>query len=202
MWLGNGKLGIWWDYHNPHFNRLGHPRLPLDHQALEGHTKAVKMKVFFYLGMALILLLLPLALGHEEDTFALGEELIQEKVPCQNLSEDQLEIIGEYYMKQMHPGELHELMDERMGGEGSEQLQAVHISMAKNFYCGEHQAMMPLMMENVMGRARFGGMMSNWGTSQGYGMMGFTGFLLLVLGISIIILIALLIIKLLKEMRL
>ena len=107
-------------------------------------------------------------LAHGEDTFAEAEELIKQKIACNELTEDQLEIIGDYYMEQMHPEELHELMDERMGGEGSESLRQVHIVMAKNFYCGEHQVMPTTTMNTMMGRT---GMM-NTGYGAGYGMMG------------------------------
>ena len=113
-------------------------------------------------------------------------------------------------MEQMHPGELHEIMDERMGGDGSEQLRQVHIAIARNFYCGEHQAMMPMMMNTMMGRTGFGGMMQGGRflddtTTVDDVMMNsiasISGFLLLLLGIGLIILVILLIIKLHKELK-
>src|SRR3989338_9381974 len=75
-------------------------------------------------------------LVHGEEDFTEAESIIEQKVPCENLSDDQLEKLGDYYMEQMHPGEAHELMDERMGGEGSESLKQMHISMGQRFYCG------------------------------------------------------------------
>ncbi len=94
-------------------------------------------------------------------------KLVQSNVPCGKLTASQLESIGDYYMEQMHPGNLHEIMDERMGGEGSESLRLVHISIAKSFYCGESGAM-PMGMMNLMMNRAGGGMM-------GYNMMGYFG---------------------------
>ena len=102
--------------------------------------------------------------AHGEETFAQAEEIIKQKLSCENLTEEQLEILGDYYMEQMHPGELHEIMDERIGGEGSESLRQAHISMGLAFYCGEHQYMSIGMMNLMMGRGTTGyaGMMGNY----------------------------------------
>ena len=98
-----------------------------------------------------------MVLAHGEETFAEAEEIIESKIDCDQLTDDQLEAIGDYYMEQMHPGESHETMDEMMGGEGSESLRQMHINMARNFYCGEHDAMSSGMMNMMMGK----GMMSS-----------------------------------------
>lgn len=107
------------------------------------------------------------AAAHGEEDFATAEELITQKISCDDLSDDQLELIGDYFMEQMHPGELHEIMDERMGGEGSVSLRQAHINMARSFYCGEHAVMGPAMMGTMMGRsngfyAQGPGMMNGW----------------------------------------
>src|SRR3989338_359453 len=105
--------------------------------------------------------------AHSEEEFAQAEELIQSKISCSEATDQQLEIIGDYYMEQMHPGELHEIMDKRMGGEGSESLQQVHITIAKSFYCGEgmmNSGMMSVMMgRSGSGMMGYGGMMNNYG---------------------------------------
>ena len=88
-----------------------------------------------------------------------GKKLVESKISCDKLSNEQLEAIGDYYMEQMHPGEAHELMDNMMGGEGSESLRQVHINMAKGIYCGESSGMMQMMM-NMGGSG--GGMMNNY----------------------------------------
>ena len=67
-----------------------------------------------------------------------AKNVIDSKIDCKSLSNPQLEILGEYYMEQMHPGESHEIMDNMMGGEGSESLKQVHINMAKRLYCNEN----------------------------------------------------------------
>ena len=108
-----------------------------------------------YKPLALIIafvLILSLVYANGEEVFLKAEEIIKQKIPCNLLSENQLESIGEFYMEQMHPGELHEIMDERMGGEGSASLRQTHISLAKAFYCGENQMMSVGMMNTMMGR--------------------------------------------------
>src|SRR3989338_4638663 len=67
----------------------------------------------------------------DEEIFKEAKQLIDAKTPCNELTEDQLEHIGDYLMEQIHPGEAHEVMDKMMGGEGSESLKFMHIAMAK-----------------------------------------------------------------------
>ena len=152
----------------------------------------------------------------DEEIFKEAKQLIDAKTPCSELSEDQLEHMGDYYMEPMHPGEAHELMDEMMGGEGSESLRQMHIAMAKRIYCKENVGTMMSggMMSMMMGSNMMGGnMMGSGGTNMmgtnfGYGMMGNYGYgywgflnvLSLVLAIGLIILIYLWIIKLWREM--
>ena len=64
-------------------------------------------------------------------------DIIQNSTPCSQLSDEQLEAIGEYYMEQMHPGQQHVMMDNMMGGEGSTSLKEAHIAMAQRIYCGD-----------------------------------------------------------------
>lgn len=84
----------------------------------------------------LFLFLLGMVSANTED-FSQAEALIQQRTSCDQLTQDQLEMLGDYYMEQMHPGETHEYMDQMMGGEGSESLRRVHINMALRIYCGE-----------------------------------------------------------------
>ena len=65
-----------------------------------------------------------------------GRELVESNASCANLSNEELESIGDYVMELLHPGEQHEFMDRMMGGEGSESLKQAHINMAQRFYCG------------------------------------------------------------------
>src|SRR3989338_4619229 len=87
-----------------------------------------------------------------EEDFKEAESLIASKIPCEDLTDSQLEMLGDYYMEQMHPREQHEIMDEMMGGEDSLSLEQVHIRMALSFYCGQHDALSYDMMQNMMGR--------------------------------------------------
>src|SRR3989344_4253021 len=86
--------------------------------------------------LIMALLILPgLVLAAEE--FTITKQLIDSRANCDNLNDEQLESMGDYYMEQMHPGQAHEFMDSMMGGEGSESLKLVHINMAKRIYCNE-----------------------------------------------------------------
>lgn len=93
-----------------------------------------------------ILFLVPFVLAHGEESLGEGKELVESQVSCSELTESQLAAIGDYYMEQIHPGEAHEVMDEMMGGEGSETLEQAHIRMAQSLYCGEGN------MVSMMGR--------------------------------------------------
>lgn len=94
----------------------------------------------FYLAVlvAYVLLSATFASAHSDEDFLEAEKIISEKIPCSELNENQLEILGDYYMEQMHPGEAHEYMDEMMGGEGSESLRQIHINMGIRFYCNSN----------------------------------------------------------------
>ncbi|MBX4196436.1 hypothetical protein KW805_02525 [Candidatus Pacearchaeota archaeon] len=107
---------------------------------------------YFLLLTAATLLLLALSVVHA-DEYDYARALIQSKISCSQLNESQLEEIGDYFMEQMHPGELHVIMEERLGGEGSESLRQAHINMGKVFYCGERGSMYSGMMNVMMGRS-------------------------------------------------
>lgn len=147
-----------------------------------------------------LILSLGFVASHGEGTFSEAEQLIESKISCDDLSEDQLEIIGDYYMEQMHPGELHEIMDARMGGEGSETLRQAHINMALSFYCGEHGEVQGSMMDIMMGRN------SNYGP---YGMMSGDyqyfnnsyNLLIVAFQISFIVILILAIVFLIKKLK-
>lgn len=151
-----------------------------------------------------------IAFSHSDEAeFADAEQIIENKVPCSELTEGQLEHIGDYLMEQIHPGEAHEAMDEMMGGEGSESLKFMHIAMAKRAYCNDYSGMADYGMMGMRGYGtgtNYGGMMNMMGTNLGYGMMGsygwgFSGVLYFILLIGLIILVYLWIIKLLKDIQ-
>ncbi|HII72093.1 TPA: hypothetical protein HA265_05040 [Candidatus Woesearchaeota archaeon] len=113
----------------------------------------------------LLIAILPAVIAQEHDTGE-AETLIESGVSCDDLSEVQLEMIGEYFMDQMHPDEEHEIMDEMMGGEGSVTLEQAHIEIGRMFYCGERT----YGMMGMMGP----GSRSRW--AEGSGMMGDYGY--------------------------
>ncbi len=154
-----------------------------------------KMNRVIYIGsiIAFLLISINFANAHGEEDFAKAEELIKQKISCSELTDEQLELIGDYYMEQMHPGELHEIMDERMGGEGSESLRQVHINIARAFYCGEHGAMPNNMMNIMMGRSGMMGYGNYYAQGQNYGYNTFLIILSIFIFIVLILLIALLI---------
>ena len=112
------------------------------------------------------------------EELASAKKLIDSNAGCGNLSDGQLEQIGEYYMEQMHPGQVHEYMDRMMGGEGSESLKQQHIQMALVLYCGRtdtnvtYGGMMAMMPMFYRGGGWMGGS-GGWGPGAGGGMMGY-----------------------------
>ncbi len=169
----------------------------------------MKKNVLFWL---VLLLSINVAYSHSEESFKEAQELINTKISCDKLTDEKLELMGDYFMEQMHPGESHEMMDKMMGGEGSENLKQMHIQMAKRFYCNEDAGgmmggnMMNMMMGgNMIGQ---GGMMNMMGSGgmMGTSMFGWMWFFWLIgTGISIAVLVALILLiiwlykKIMKE---
>ncbi len=128
-----------------------------------------------------LLFLLAIAVGPvaAADDYSDAIGLIKQGVPCANLTQAQLERIGDYAMEQMHPGEAHTRMEAMMGGEGSESLRQAHVRLAMAAYCdADPYANAPVAGNGtayglgMMGRA--GGMVGNvdGAYAAGYGMMG------------------------------
>lgn len=130
--------------------------------------------------------------GREE-----AKNLIDQKIKCSELSPDQLEKIGDYYMELMAPGQGHEVMDQMMGDQGSDSLRQMHILMARRWYCGDQvgMGMMGMMVGNYgpgtlnwnggadgqPGTQAQGAMMGyEWGSNMMYG-FGYGGGLMIVL---------------------
>lgn len=130
--------------------------------------------------------------AHEEN-FTEIKQLIESGASCDELAEDQLEAIGDYYMELMHPGEAHDAMDEMMGGEGSESLRQMHINMAYNWYCGYGSVGTGYGMMNMMWGGRN---MMEWSYGSWY--WDFLNVLYVILLIGLIILVYLSISKLWK----
>jgi len=166
----------------------------------------VEMKKIMFVMAVILLLNLSLASAITQQEIKEAKGLIDSEANCKSLSDSQLEIIGEYYMEQIHPGESHELMHQMMGlKEGSEDEEQFHINMAKVLYCGETNAfgsggmmsggMMNMMMGggNMMGYGMMGNNPMNFG--YGYSYLGFWNIAWLLFWIGIIVLIIWLIYK-------
>ncbi|MBI3412804.1 MAG: hypothetical protein HY051_01855 [Candidatus Aenigmarchaeota archaeon] len=170
-------------------------------------------KILLVISLVLLLNLgLAGAIANQEINKA--RDLIDPKVGCDKMTNEQLEIIGEYYMEQMRPGESHGLMHKMMGlEEGSEAEKQFHVIMARIFYCNEVGAgssgymmgMMPMMMNMISGNMMgvqspqaniMQGMMGNWGYS---GYWNFSNVLYTILLIGLIILVYLWITKLWRD---
>ena len=165
-------------------------------------------------------LLLVFSLGTayaDTEDFTEAKKLIDAKTLRNQLTESQLEIMGDYLMEQLHPGEAHEAMDRMMGGEGSESLKLMHIAMAKRLYCNDFSGMADYGFGGMMSLGKIGMMGCNGQANQyggmmnmamynmvGYGMMGNFGygywsFLTTLLVVGLVILVYLWILKLWKE---
>lgn len=135
-------------------------------------------KIILIFAILLLSISLVLANGNHQSEIAEGKKLVESKLDCGKLTDEQLEAIGEYYMEQMHPGESHDLMHKMMGiEEETEYHKQFHVNIARTIYCGDNNTgmmgsgmmggnMMMPMMRMMMGG--YGGMGNNFG----YGMMG------------------------------
>ena len=152
------------------------------------------MKKIFFAIMVVILLNMSIAFAHEHN-FNETKQLIDSGISCDKLTDEQLEAMGDYYMEQMHPGEAHEIMDQMMGGEGSDSLKQMHIQMAKRLYCNED-------VGGMMGSGGMMGMMNmmgNYPTYYSYGYNSFWNILWLIFLIGLIALIIWIIYKLTRK---
>ena len=127
------------------------------------------------------------------------EKLQSKNLNCEDLSDDDFGVLGEYFMGQMM-GDSHEAMNnmmiQRMGEEGEEQM---HIAMGKRMSNCEPDASVPQNMPALSGVEGMnsgmmgGGMMgwNNWGLGAGWGWPGWfmmiSFWVLIVLGIIALI---------------
>jgi len=142
--------------------------------------KKILILVIFLLNIAIVL-----AQGSHDSGIEEGKKLVESKISCDKLSNEQLESIGDYYMEQMHPGEAHEIMDNMMGGEGSESLKQVHINMAKRLYCNENV----YIGYGMMGSGGMMNMMGSYPASYDYSNYGYWNIFWILLFAAVIFLI-------------
>src|SRR3989339_2136837 len=148
--------------------------------------RTILILVIFLLGIVAVL-----AQESHDSEIEEGKKLVESKVSCDKLGNEQLEAIGDYYMEQMHFGEAHEIMDNMMGGEGSESLKQVHINMARRLYCNDNVYIGYGMMGsggmmNMMGRGMMGSYPANYNYSN-YGYWNIFWILLFVAAIFLIV---------------
>lgn len=171
-----------------------------------------------YILIFLIVISVGIVAAHSDEDFAQAEKIISQNISCQGLSSEQLEMLGDYFMEQIHPGEAHEYMDQMMGGEGSESLKQMHINMAYRFYCTQNEGSKNyeeygMMSSNgMMGGGMIGSegynLRTNSDSSNSYsGMMGnlYSGtapnIFSLIVGLLVIIVLILLIVLLIKKIQ-
>lgn len=97
-----------------------------------------------------------------------AKNIVEKATPCSQLTDEDLEHVGDYYMELMHPGAAHKQMDDAMGGEGSESLKQMHILIARRWHCGDAVGLG--MMGMMMGSGIMGGGWNAPTTGQWRGM--------------------------------
>lgn len=170
----------------------------------------VNMKKYFLLIVLISFLLFLSGFGLANDTYTHeneikeGKNLVESKITCDKLNNEQLEAIGEYLMEQMHPGESHKTIHQMMGmEEETEYHRRFHINMAKMMYCGQSGMMgggmmgMPMMTgdwSNPKGFNFNNSMMASMMNFGSWGVWGWLGLIfmilfwvLIVLGIVVLI---------------
>jgi len=122
-------------------------------------------------------------LADNNETFIRAESIIEAQTPCDQLNNEDLEALGDYYMEQVHPDYSHEIMDNMMGGEDSESLKLMHRYMGIRWYCDKAEPTYfnnasyfgnGMMGGGMMGNGYFGpSYMSNYQNSASYSWLTF-----------------------------
>jgi len=124
-----------------------------------------------------------------------------EDITADDVSKTKLEELGDAVMEVMIGNtERHELMDVRLGGEGSDSLTAFHVRLGYNYLVGYPNGMMTLMTSGMMGPAGnrydsyiWGGMMGNDNYNRNTSMMGYLGWAGMLMGAIILILLGIIV---------
>ena len=159
-------------------------------------------KIILITSLLLLNLFLVAGNGDHQEAFEAGKQLVESEIGCDELTNKQLETIGEYFMEQMHPGEAHETMHEMMGvEEGTDYHERFHVNIAQMMYCGEGGMMGMMQMmdggmmggQNMQGGGMMRGMMGNY-----YSSYGVFGWILIIL---VFVVLVLFIVWLIKELQ-
>lgn len=108
-----------------------------------------------FIFIVIVIMITSLTFAHEDNQLNKAEEIIKSGIPCNELTEEQFEVLGDYYMEKMHPGEAHEIMDRMMSNGDPERLRQMHIAMGKSIYCNDNYPEIPV-MGGMMGMMNFG----------------------------------------------
>ncbi|PJC23771.1 hypothetical protein CO058_01695 [candidate division WWE3 bacterium CG_4_9_14_0_2_um_filter_35_11] len=105
-----------------------------------------------------------------------------QKLDVAKVSDTQWEMLGDAVMEIQHPGQAHEIMDQMMGGEGSDSLKQMHINMGKR-YLGYGSNSIGMMgygnrsFGNTVGMMGYGNHSSYFGS---YGILAATTWILVI----------------------
>ena len=131
------------------------------------------IKVFGLAFIAVLVIGFGLVAAQSTDPSVLaGQAIVNSGVPCSQLNQTQLLLVGEYYMELIHPGAAHEYMDQMMGGDSSPMDQQMHLSLAEAYYCGNATGANASLAYLNTAYPAYGGMMGR----PGYGMMGYGAY--------------------------
>ena len=78
--------------------------------------------------------LMPLAMahaGHEHTPLEQGEAIVNAQIPCEDITEDQLDAVGQYLLYRAGQGTMDNTLNETDGA-----MRTLHITVAENNYCG------------------------------------------------------------------
>lgn len=67
--------------------------------------------------------------------YEIGKTLVAQNVSCENLSDFELEMIGDYYLETKYPGDYHRLIDSGFGSRNEEEINQFHRDVAYEYYC-------------------------------------------------------------------
>ncbi|WP_414151261.1 hypothetical protein ACIZ62_04030 [Acetobacterium carbinolicum] len=130
----------------------------------------------------------------------MGEQGINDptQIDPGKVSQDKLEELGDSAMEAMIGNTaMHEQMDTRLGGEGSESLRAFHINLAVNYLTDYPNGMMNLMSGGMMANS-YSSTNSGW---YGNGMMNSFAFVVGIIVIFLIIIIGVIIFAMIRSKK-